>query len=467
MISKRRFAEVQLYLIKLLLLVVVTGMYGFVWYRYYCNRIYADPFAGVGNYAIIAMFTFFYFTFSKLYGGFNLKAESPWELVFGLSVSSVITVFVMTVIEYMMVRKYTNLLGPMVVLLLLLIVVAVLWAHAAVRLYRKLVPPLRTILLYDNDEAAMDGEGILRSLPAMFHMQEAVCVSDGAEAAIATLKEKKPKAVMLCGIHSTERNDIVKYCIANNIQAYVRPNIGDFLINGATQMQLCSLPVMLCQRAFPTVWYLLAKRALDIFVSLAATILLSPIMIGTAIAIKSYDHGPVFYKQVRLTKGGKEFYVYKFRSMRVDAEKDGVARLAAQNDDRITPVGKFIRATRIDELPQLLCILKGDMSLVGPRPERPEIAADYEKEFPEFALRLQAKAGLTGYAQVYGKYNTTPYNKLQMDLQYIGNMNLLTDFKILFATVKVVMTPESTEGVAAGQTTAIKEKKTSEKEQVK
>lgn len=458
MISKRRFAELQLYAVKILLLAVVTAMYGYVWYRYYCSRIYADPFYGVGNYAIILMFTFFYFMFAKLYGGFNLKAESPWEPAFGLCVSSAITVFVMTVIEYMMVRKYYNLLAPMVVLFALLIVVAIVWSHLSVRLYRKLVPPLRTVLLYDNEEAGLDGEGILNRLPAMFSMEDAFCVSGGTEDAIVFLKEKKPNAVMLCGIHSTERNDIVKYCISNNIQAYVRPNIGDFLINGATQMQLCSLPVMLCQRAFPTMWYLIAKRAMDIFVSLVATILLSPLMIGTAIAIKAYDHGPVFYKQVRLTKGGKQFYVYKFRSMRVDAEKDGVARLAAQNDDRITPIGKFIRATRIDELPQLLCILKGDMALVGPRPERPEIARDYEKEFPEFSLRLQAKAGLTGYAQVYGKYNTTPYNKLQMDLQYIGNMNILTDLKILFATVKVVMTPESTEGVAAGQTTAIKEK---------
>ena len=184
---------------------------------------------------------------------------------------------------------------------------------------------------------------------------------------------------------------------------------------------------------------------------------LSPLMLVTAAAIKLTDGGPVFYKQIRLTRNRKEFYVYKFRSMRVDAEKDGVARLASQGDDRITPVGKIIRSLRIDELPQLLCILLGTMTIVGPRPERPEIAAQYEKEMPEFALRLQAKAGLTGYAQVYGKYNTSPYNKLQMDLQYIGSMGLVTDLKIIFATIKVLFVPESTEGVAQGQTTARKE----------
>jgi lipopolysaccharide/colanic/teichoic acid biosynthesis glycosyltransferase len=179
-------------------------------------------------------------------------------------------------------------------------------------------------------------------------------------------------------------------------------------------------------------------------------------MLVTALAIKLYDRGPVFYRQVRLTKNGKPFKVLKFRAMRTDAEKDGVARLSTgEKDDRITPVGRFIRKVRIDELPQLFNILGGSMSIVGPRPERPEIAAQYEEELPEFALRLQAKAGLTGYAQVYGKYNTTPYDKLQMDLMYIAHPSFWEDLRIMLATVKILFIPESTEGVAAGSTTAM------------
>ena len=175
-------------------------------------------------------------------------------------------------------------------------------------------------------------------------------------------------------------------------------------------------------------------------------------MLLTAIAIKIYDRGPVFYKQCRLTKDGKEFYVLKFRSMAVDAEQDGVARLSTgENDSRITPVGKVIRKTRIDELPQFINILKGEMSVVGPRPERPEIAREYEKELPEFSLRLQAKAGLTGYAQVYGKYNTSPYDKLQMDLMYLAKPSLWEDLRIMFATVKILFIPDSTEGIEEGQ----------------
>ena len=181
----------------------------------------------------------------------------------------------------------------------------------------------------------------------------------------------------------------------------------------------------------------------------------SPVMLATAIAIKAEDGGPVLYKQVRLTKNARPFEIVKFRSMQPDAEKDGVARLSTgEKDDRITFVGRVIRKYRIDELPQLFNILEGSLSIVGPRPERPEIAAQYCELLPEFELRLQAKAGLTGYAQVYGKYNTIPYDKLQMDLMYIAHPSLIEDMKIVLATVKILFKPESTEGVAEGQATA-------------
>ena len=202
--------------------------------------------------------------------------------------------------------------------------------------------------------------------------------------------------------------------------------------------------------------YMARYIAKNIVAAGLALIVTSPVFLLTAIAIKREDGGPVFYKQERLTKNGKKFYIHKFRSMRVDAEKDGVARLSSgDNDSRITPVGRIIRKIRVDELPQLLDILAGNLSVVGPRPEREEIALQYEKELPEFRLRLQAKAGLTGYAQVYGKYNTTPYDKLQMDLMYIANPSFMEDLRICFATVKILFMPESTEGVAEGATTAM------------
>ena len=209
------------------------------------------------------------------------------------------------------------------------------------------------------------------------------------------------------------------------------------------------------RRFRPTPEYLFVKRAMDIALSLAAIIISSPFMAVTALAIFGYDRGPVLYQQVRLTRDGKPFRILKFRSMRMDAEKDGVARLASEHDNRITPVGRVIRATRIDELPQFFNILKGDMSIVGPRPERPEIAEQYRKELPAFDLRLQVKAGLTGYAQVYGRYNTEPQDKLKMDLMYINHAGIAEDIKLIFATVRTIFQHESTHGVSEGQVTAM------------
>ena len=226
-------------------------------------------------------------------------------------------------------------------------------------------------------------------------------------------------------------------------------------MSGAQHRYVCHLPMLEVGRYNPSPGYLFVKRLMDIVLAGAAIAFFAPLLLFTALAVKLEDGGPVFYRQKRLTKDGKEFNIIKFRSMGVDAEKDGVARLSTgAKDTRVTSVGRVIRKLRVDELPQLFCILTGSMTIVGPRPERPEIAAQYEEEMPEFQLRLQAKAGLTGYAQVYGKYNTIPYDKLQLDLMYIAKPSILEDIRIMFATVRVLFLPESTEGVAEGQTTA-------------
>ena len=190
------------------------------------------------------------------------------------------------------------------------------------------------------------------------------------------------------------------------------------------------------------------KRLFDIVLALFVLIVTSPIMIITAIAVKACDGGSVFYKQVRCTKDNKEFRIIKFRSMIEEAEKDGKARLATKNDDRITPVGSVIRKLRIDELPQLFNVLAGDMSFVGPRPERPEKIKEYTQMMPEFAYRTKVTAGITGYAQVYGKYNTRPYDKLKLDLFYIENFSVWLDLRLMILTLKTLFLIDSSEGVA-------------------
>ena len=196
------------------------------------------------------------------------------------------------------------------------------------------------------------------------------------------------------------------------------------------------------------------KRCCDIILSIVGLPFFAIVFIPTAIAIKAEDRGPVFYKQERLTQDGKRFMIYKFRTMVVDAEKLSGPVLATEKDPRILPVGRVLRATRLDELPQIINILKGEMSVVGPRPERPELAAEIQKNIPEFSFRLKVKAGLTGYAQVYGKYNTTSYDKLKLDLMYIRKYSLLLDLKLILMTPKIMLLKESTEGVAEDPKTA-------------
>lgn len=181
---------------------------------------------------------------------------------------------------------------------------------------------------------------------------------------------------------------------------------------------------------------------MDILGAIILLILSIPIYIVIGIAIKIEDKGPILYSQTRLTKDAKEFKIYKFRSMVVDAGNQS----AEIDDDRITKVGHVIRKLRIDELPQAINILKGDISLVGPRPESITNIEKYRKELPDFDLRLQVKGGLTGYAQIFGKYNTTPQMKLLLDLKYIEDFSIFEDIKLLLQTLMVFVRPDSTEG---------------------
>ena len=264
------------------------------------------------------------------------------------------------------------------------------------------------------------------------------------------------EGVIIWDVSTKERNVVLKFCYGHSIRVYTMPKITDVILLGAEELHLFDTPILLTREYSLTLEQRFAKRLIDIICSAILLIIASPIMLITAIVIKAYDGGPVLYKQIRCTKDCREFEIMKFRSMRTDAEKDGVARLAQKNDDRITPIGKFIRKVRIDELPQLINILRGDMSFIGPRPERPQIIEQYMEVMPEFAYRMKVKAGLAGYAQVYGKYNTTPYDKLKLDLIYIENYSLWMDIQLMLLTLKILFWPDSTEGVESEQITALK-----------
>jgi len=259
------------------------------------------------------------------------------------------------------------------------------------------------------------------------------------------------ESVILNDISALARNDILKFCYQHDIRVYAVPKLTDIVLRGATDVTTFDTPLVAISGGGLTQIQSALKRSLDLVLCLFAMIFAAPVMLVVALAIKLNDGGPVFYKQERITKGGKPFYVLKFRSMIVDAEKKTGAVLASGNDDRITKVGKVIRATRLDELPQLLNILKGDMSFVGPRPERKVFIDEFCQTIPEFAYRTKVKAGLTGYAQIYGKYNTSPYDKLRLDLMYIENYSIFLDIKLIIMTVRILFKKESTEGIDVAQ----------------
>lgn len=326
------------------------------------------------------------------------------------------------------------------------------WGIAANKLYFRLYPPQPTAIIYKST-ANLNKIEQIRFFSSRFDVRDRVENPDDVDTILHAVEDNK--VIFIAGIESSLRDKVIAHCLEEGIQCYVTPEVSDIVMAGAEHMQMFSTPIMHVSLALPSPEYMLIKRAFDIVGSLIGIVIASPFMLMTALAIKLYDRGPVLYKQTRLTQGRKEFEILKFRSMRVDAEEDGRARLASTSDDRITPVGKVIRAIRFDELPQLFNILCGDMTIVGPRPERPEIAEQYEEEVPEFGLRLQVKAGLTGYAQIHGKYNTEPVDKLQMDLMYINNMSVVEDVRLIFSTIKILFMPESTEGISEGQTTAM------------
>lgn len=429
--------------------ILLTLPFAVVWFHYYASRL-ASPYYYWGNWVVVALFFFLYILFCRVYDGFLISINRISEIVYSQALASVISDFLLYVVICLLSKRLVNPL-PLLGALAAQVLLAGVWAYCAHQWYFSKFPAKRTAVVYDVREGL---ERLVEEygLEKKFNIRAALSVQEAlANKEILNTME----TVFLSGIHSHDRNILLKYCVDKDINVYVIPRIGDVLMSGARSMHMFHLPILRVGRYHPSPVYLALKRGFDILASGIATVLLSPVFAVTAIAIKRYDGGPIFYKQKRLTKDGTIFEVLKFRSMRVDAEKDGVARLSTgDKDDRITPVGRFIRKVRIDELPQLLNILKGDMTICGPRPERPEIAAQYEEELPEFRLRLQAKAGLTGYAQVYGKYNTTPYDKLVMDLMYIAHPSFLQDLQIMFATVKILFMKESTEGVADGQTTA-------------
>lgn len=432
----------------------------------------------VHNRTIAATYMLLLIVFSRIYAGYKVGLYRVSELIQGQFFSNIMSWGITYFMACIMAQKLLNPLMGFACLALQM-GLGTLWTVLMNKVYYRVQKAKRTVAFYRSRNdlqkikelvARRDKWYVEKYLHCrelsyeqdLVDEQDAVANQDEFEESIDGDIQKIMKvideydAALVTGVNASLRNGIAKHCVETGKDCYFVPHTGDVMVAGAMHIKAFSVPIFRIRRSSPSPEFLLFKRLFDIVVSGVALLILWPIMLITAIVIKSYDHGPAFYKQTRLTKDGKTFNVLKFRSMKVSAESDGVARLATENDDRITPVGKVIRAIRFDELPQLINILKGDMSIVGPRPERPEIAEQYLKELPAFHLRLQVKAGLTGYAQVYGRYNTEPSDKLKMDLMYINNMGIAEDLRLIMATIQILFQKESTQGIESDSLTAMK-----------
>lgn len=423
----------------IILLGMLMGIFAFVWYRYYSDTIVL-PFYRRGNWVLIAVYGIITTLFFKAYGGFKLGYLKKTDMLY----SQLISMVCVNVLTYFLISLIgRDFMRGMPILAMTIVDFAVLpvWTFVSGRIYFMLYPPRRLIILYGSHQAAALVFKMSQRVDK-YMICESVSVNEEREKIEQLIR--KYEGVIICDIPAEMRNDYLKFCFENSIRAYIAPKISDIIVRGADNIRLFDTPLLLCRNYGLDFEQRLGKRIFDIIFSLIALIPASPFMLISALCVKLYDGGPVLYKQKRLTIDGKEFYVYKFRSMIVNAEKNGIPQLCSEEDNRITPIGKILRKFRIDEFPQLLNILKGEMSVVGPRPERPELSAEYKKEMPEFEFRLKVKAGLTGYAQVTGVYDTSPYDKLKMDLMYIENYSLRMDVQIILMTLKTMFFPGKT-----------------------
>ena len=358
-LNKTVFHDVTIRIAKLINIVLMTVPFAVTWYSSYADQLWVK-FAMRGHWLVIGLFVLLYFIIGRIYEAFVMSYNGLGEMIY----SQLLTCFEVDVIMYivavLLIRHLPSIL-PVLLAFATQAIATVIWSVFARRWYFRTFPSNKTIVIWDMRQG-MSNLIDRYNLRKKFKIVATVSI-DECIANLSLLDDAD--TVFLAGIHSHDRNIVIKYCLTNNIEAYLVPRVGDLILTGAKRKNLFHILMLKVERFNPGLEYIIMKRLMDIVLSSLAIVIFSPIMIITTLCIKLEDHGPVIYKQCRLTKDGKEFYILKFRSMRTDAEKDGVARLSTgDSDDRITKVGRLIRKVRIDELPQLFNILKGDRDII-------------------------------------------------------------------------------------------------------
>lgn len=416
-------------------------LFGFVWISYY-NLFAFRTHRLMGGIISLLLYFIIYYRLVRIYRADKIAQYSIGEIVFSQFLAFGISDLIFYVECCFISRGYVSVVPGSITVMVQFVSVCV-WAVAAKRYYHGHVAPQATAVIYGDESVKEFLRKIEEKSWRLFHIHSKVSAEKGLEEIEAAIDCSE--TVILYQIDYSLREELIYYCINQRKVFYVTPTITDIVACGFENRHFIDSPLMKHSCYQESFMMAFLKRSMDIGVSLFGLVITLPITMITMMAIKLEDGGTVFFRQERYTKDWKKFHVIKFRSMIMDAEKNG-AMLCGVNDNRVTKVGAVIRRFRIDEIPQLINVLKGDMALVGPRPERVENVEKYTKELPQFAYRLQVKSGLTGYAQLYGKYNTSAYDKLRLDLIYIENRSLLLDMKLIMLTLKILFIPESTEG---------------------
>lgn len=429
-------------LTKKLISFYVVALFVAVWFGYY--NFFAFRTGRIeGGIISVIIYYIIYSYFGKLYKAFKVGASQITEIIFSQFLAIGIADAILYIECCLIARCYVNIFPGLLTAALQLAGMA-LWSVVTKQYFISHITASKTLILYGRDDVAEFIQKVQKKYIQLFDITNVVSSRTSLDELEKRINECD--TVMLYEVDYGMRTEIMQYCIQEKKTVYMTPRIADILISGFENNTMVDTPMIRYEYNYYQPQVYRNKRALDLAVSILFLLIMALPMLFIAIVIKLEDGGPVFFKQKRCTKDGEVFEILKFRSMIVDAEKDGVARPAVDGDSRITRVGQFIRRYRLDEVPQFINVLKGDMSLVGPRPERIEHVEEYTRELPEFEYRMRVKGGLTGYAQIYGKYNTSAYDKLKLDLMYIEKQSLLLDLKLLLLTVKIVFVPESTEG---------------------
>lgn len=428
-----------------------------VWIFYY-NGIVFRSHKELGCVISLIVYLIIYLKAASVYSAFKIASMQIGEGAFSQCIALGFADAIIYIEGCLIARCYINIF-PGLLTVIVQFVGAFIWATKAKQYFLTHVEPQKCVLIYAPSDAEPQSE---KSFVSKMKLHYGHLFDISRQISIEELSEVGPALadypiVFLYEVGNNDRSRIMEYCINTGKKVYLTPNINDVIARGFQVKNMIDTPLYAYESGRRRWIYNCVKRVLDIVVSLLFLLPAAPIMLVTALCIKLEDHGAIFFRQERCTIDGKVFHILKFRSMVMNAEKDGKPLPCVEGDDRVTKVGRIIRATRIDELPQIFNILSGNMSLVGPRPERVEHVELYTKELPEFSYRLRVKAGLTGYAQIYGKYNTSAHNKLLLDLLYIEQQSLLLDIKIIFLTVRTMFTSEATEGFDAEKAKEINE----------